>query len=181
MSKGILDGGRPKLRGRLDLHRQTDLSHYDNLLSEEVKEKIREKARLMVQNELKDRVEKQLLDQYLTEERRALDPDEEQLAIFLHLPLHMPYIMLDGTQYFHDNTYYVVATVAAVLIEQMNRGWAHEELTEVRDSRTRRRSRAPAGMGIGNYLGERAPRGLSVSAGALQGASSHGLLGISPN
>jgi hypothetical protein len=180
----ILENGKPTRGRRIDIERQRDDPANFGLLTAAEKEAIREKARLTVQNELKDREEKALLDQYLKEEREAADPKQQLVPIFLDLaPVGGPkmdnnYVMLDGVQYFHGAVHYVNEHVYRVLLEQMNRGWAHEEETEVRDVQTRRRSRAPAHVGIGNFTDNRQPRDMVVSSSQLAGVSPSSLLGM---
>lgn len=171
----ILENGKPTRR--VDLKRQRDDADSFSL-SDQEKAAIREKARLQVLNEVKDREEKSLLSQYVDEEREKLLPEYELVPVWLELPGSAECIMLDGKQYFHNRLYNVTPAVFAVLVEQMNRGWAHEEETEVRDTKTRRRHRAPAHVGIGNFVDNRRPRDMVVSSGQLQGAGASQLLGI---
>lgn len=169
----ILESGKPTKR--VDLQRQHDEVI---TLSDEEKAAIRKKAKLQVLNEVKDREEKSLLAQFIEEEREKLLPECEMVPVWLDLPGSSECIMLDGRQYFHNRLYKVTPAVFTVLVEQMNRGWAHEEETEVRDAKTRRRHRAPAHVGIGNFVDNRRPRDLVVSSGQLQGAGASQLLGI---
>jgi len=180
----ILEKGTPPehlakdRRRRIDIERQRDDPSTFNLLSQKERDAIREKARLTVQNEMKDREEKALLDRYIDEERKASDPKEQLVPIFLELAGHSEYIMLDGVQYFHQRLHHVTSSVFAVLVEQQARGWAHEEETEVRDTKTRRRFRAPSYVGAQNFMDNRRPRDLEVSSGQLMGANPATLLGI---
>lgn len=169
---GTLEGQRPK---RLNYGRpQIDLAK-TRLTPEEI-QAIREKARAKVELELKDREEADLLAQFVEEARRAHDPKEELHPLFLQLAPSQPWIMLDGTQYLDGHTYRVRQAVYDVLVEQMGRGWAHEELTQVRSDSGY--SRRPSHIGTGNFVGQRAPRNLVVSAGALEGSSARSLLGL---
>lgn len=174
----ILENGRPnRPKQGPDLRKQVDDPARFSALSVAEKEKIREKARLTVLNELKDREEKALLDQYIREERQATVPEEQLVPIFLNLALHSSYIMLDGVQYLNETLYHVTPGVFAVLTEQMSRGWAHEDQTQVSD-RTRGRMPAPLHAGGANYLDNRKPRDLHVSSGVLQGSAPGALLGV---
>jgi hypothetical protein len=179
----ILDNGRPDRRPRLDLQRQQD-DPASFTLSDAEKAEICKKAKLTVANELKDRAEKVLLEAYIREERELAIPEERLLPIFLDLaPVGGPkmsanYIMLDGVQYFHNQLHYVTDSVFRVLLEQMNRGWAHEEETEVRDEKNRRRHRAPSYLGFSNFQDHRQPRNLVTSSGVLAGATPESLLGL---
>jgi hypothetical protein len=168
-----LDGDRPK---KLDFKRQRDEIPAMSLTPGEVAE-IREQARLKVAVEMKDKEHARLLQEFIDDERRAHVPEQQTQPLCLDLAPSMPYIMLDGTQYMHGHLYYVTAGVMAVLIEQMNRGWAHEEITQVRDNNNVRR-RPPAHVGVSNFMGDRNPRDLRVSSGVLAGSSPANLLGI---
>lgn len=172
----IMDNGKPDHR-RPRFAKQADDPASFTTLTDEEKAAIREKARLTVQNELKDREEKSLLDAYLKEERQKVIPEEQVEPIWLNLAMHTAYIRLDDKMYLNETLYYVTPPVFQVLTEQMARGWAHEQETEVRDARTRRRAVPPA-LSIGNYGDNRQPRGLKVSSGQLAGAAPAALLGI---
>lgn len=161
---GTMDGQRPPA---LTYRAQANPPPKDSKLSTKEVAAIREKARNQVELELKDREEADLLERFKQEERRRHDPKLEEQPIFLDLAPSQPWIMLDGTQYLDGHLYYVTPPVFAVLLEQMNRGWAHEELTQVRsDSGYARR---PAHVGTGNFLGNRTPRDMRISAGAMAG------------
>lgn len=157
---------------RIDVAPQRDdpMRFDQDLLTADEKEALRAKARATIVQEQKDKLRDALYAQFLDEERRTHDPKKATVPILLQLAAHAQYIMLDGRQYHTDQVYHVTSDVAAVLIEQMNRGWAHEELTEVRDYRTRRRGRPPPGIGYGNFMDNRLPRNMQVSTGELVGA-----------
>jgi hypothetical protein len=178
---GTLDNGRPdrKRPPQISVQRQQDdPNRWGSVLSDAEKAAIREKARTAVRKEQEEREEAALYAEYLKEERRAADPDEELVPIYLELALHSPYIMLDGTQYMNQTQYHVTAAVFRVLVEQMNRGWAHEMETEVREARTRRRVTPPSYIGYGNFLDNRNPRDLKVSSAQLAGTPPAALLGV---
>lgn len=164
---------------RVDIERQVDdPASIDYELSPEDIERIRQDAREMVAAEVRKQKEKALLDQYLKEERRAHVPAKRLVPVFLQLAGFTNYIMLDGTQYFHNEVYHVEPAVASVLIEQMTRGWAHEEMTEVRETKSRRKHHAPMGLGYGNYIGDRAPRELVFNSAQMAGSPAEQLLGV---
>ena len=184
---GMMQSGKPDRSARVgdrkvDLKPQRDdpESMFPELTDAE-KAAIRQKAKLLVANEIKDRQEKALLAQYVDEERAKLDPEQELVPCFLDLAPHCEYIMLDGTQFYHNRLYHVTPPVFSVLVETMNRGWAHEDQTEVRDTKTRRRHRAPAHVGIANFMDNRRERNLTVSSAQLEGANPAQLLGIGAN
>ncbi len=171
----IMDNGKPARvdRGkRLDLAPQRDdpMRFDQDLLTEEAKEALRAKARSVALEEQKNKLSDALYAGYLEEARRSHDPQKQTVPILLQLAGHASYIMLDGKQFHTDKIHHVTPDVAHVLIEQMNRGWAHEELTEVRDHRTRRRWRPPPGIGFGNFMDNRLPRNMTLSTDQLAGA-----------
>jgi len=173
----IMDNGKPARIGngkKLDLTPQRDdpMRFDQDLLTEGEKEALRAKARETVLQEQKDKYSDALYAEYLGKERKVLDPKKQTVPILLQLAGHAQYIMLDGIQFHTDQIYHVTTDVAHVLIEQMNRGWAHEELTEVRDHRTRRRWRPPPGIGYGNFMDNRLPRNMTLSTDQLGGAVS---------
>lgn len=180
---GVLDGDRPE-NGNGKKKREvptppTREIKYERVvdakaataLSEEEIAAIREKARLQVINEMKDKAERALLAQFVVEERELLIPEEEMVEIFLNLAPHSNYIMLDGKQYHHEHWYRVRRPVFAVLTEQMNRGWAHDDQTQVSDEKGRRRWRPPTGIGFDNFSHRVGPwgnnRNLVVGSGQL--------------
>lgn len=147
-------------------------------LTEREKTEIREKARLTVANEIKDRKHEALLAQYLQEEREKNEPAAQLVPCFVQLPGHCEYLMLDGTQFYHNRLYHVTTSVFRVLVEQMARSFAHEEETEVRDVSTKRRHPTPSHIGTANYQDHRRPRDMVVSSSQLAGAPASALLGI---
>lgn len=188
---GVMDGDRPGQKNgskkqatppsRTIAYQPMRDADAASVLSDEEKATIRARAREKVQEELKDRATKTLLDQYLEEERQLSIPGEELVPIFLDLAPHSQYIMLDGRQYLHHHWYEVKRPVFQVLSEQMNRGWAHDEQTQVTDSKGRRRYRPPMGLGFDNFAGRVGPwgndRNLVVGSSQLAGAGPAGVMG----
>jgi hypothetical protein len=168
MENGRPDRGKKEPKG-LKFERQRDPS-LDGLLTEEEKVELRLQAREDFDKERKKQAADAFYKQALDDERRAGDPQYERVPVFLQLPGSANYIMLDGKQFFTDTVYNdVPLPVATVLIEQMNRAWAHEEVTEVRDSQSRRRWRPPPGIGYSNFLGQRSPRNIVTSSAGMDG------------
>jgi hypothetical protein len=173
----ILDNGKPDRKLGLQPQRD-DPNVFGIELTAAERAAIREKAKLQIRNELKDKAEAALLAEFLDEERSRVDPTQVLLPIYLELAGHESHLLVDGFMYHHQHLYHVTPTVFATLAEMMARGWAHEEETEVRDTQTRRRHRAPGHVGVNNFTDHRQPRDLRVSSGQLQGASAGALLGI---
>jgi hypothetical protein len=98
-----------------------------DLISDEQKKALRAKA---LEHVTKKRVEK-AEDEYFQQaihEAELVDKPEEQLEyILLDMAGHAPYIMLDGVQFFHGQTYEVTRSVANTMREIVARGWKHED------------------------------------------------------
>lgn len=163
---------------RVDIERQRDdPDRFAVELSPAEIEAIRAEARETVAKEIRKQKEKALLDKFLVEERRAAIPAKRLVPVFLQLAGSTNYIMLDGHQYYHDNVYHVEEAVAQVLVEQMTRGWAHEEMTQVSQAKGNRRHRPPPGLGYGNFTGDRAPRDMTIGP-SMAGSSAEAILGV---
>jgi hypothetical protein len=179
---GTMEGGRPpRKQPGITYSKQRDELPLGTLSEAEI-ETIRARARQQVADEIKDKATKQLLEQFVDEERQMSVPGEEMLEIYLNLAPHSQYIMLDGRQFMHEHAYRVKRSVFAVLVEQMTRGWAHDDQTQVQDSKGRRRWRPPLGIGMDNFNGRVGPwganRNLTVSAGEALRSSSSAIMGV---
>jgi hypothetical protein len=158
-------GKKNKPQEPIKFEKQVDsLSSFVGLLTEAEKAEIRQQAKDQVLKEQKDREKAALLAQFIKEEKQIVDPKEMVYPIVLHLAPHANCIMLDGKQYFTEQVYDVTIPVGHVLIEQMNRGWAHEAATQVTDSKGRRPFQPPMGIGFGNFMDNRRPRNLAVGS-----------------
>ena len=100
-----------------------------DLLDEEDRLKLREKARDTVAAKIKAKQEAELLKKYEKEYERELtdDPNEEYRTVLIDLPGHAPDIRLDEQRFYHGRTYEVKASVYDYIMEQMQRCWAHED------------------------------------------------------
>jgi|SRR5215469_15218906 len=170
---GVMDNGKPP---RVERHRKVDVApqrddpgRFENLLSQDEIEALRAKAREEAIKEVKDRQSQALYRTFLDEERVAVEPALAKVPIVLQLAPHAQYIMLDGTQYHTNEEYWVTSNVAAVLIEQANRGWAHEIETQVHDPKRPRRVLPPAGYGFANFFDGRQPRNLVTDSAGVSG------------
>lgn len=59
--------------------------------------------------------------------RRARTPAEQMVSVMLDLASFVPYVAIDGVQYFHGGRYDVPRSTAIVLYEQMQRSWMHQD------------------------------------------------------
>lgn len=154
-----------KLKG-LRVSPQVNLAEIGELTEEE-RDAIRARARTKVAEEVKKRKETAYFQLMLVEERQRIDPSETLEPIFLELAPNTEYIMLDGTQFFHGQLYHVTAKVWSVLAEQINRGWAHDEQTQVRDENGQTSLRAPRYIGTGNFVDRRRQQNIKTSAAQM--------------
>ena len=179
MSDEVFPNGTPR-RGRPPRNNEptqpvgfepqrNDPASFDNLLSQAEIEQLRADARAAVLAEQKQRVSDAMFAEFLKEERQAHDPKKKLVPIFLQLAGHAQYIMLDCKQYHTNNVYHVTEDVYAVLVEQMNRGWAHEDETQVVGKNGRRSFRPPPGIGYANFMDQRVPRNIVTSSDGLGG------------
>jgi hypothetical protein len=70
-------------------------------------------------------------DAYFAEEmdrlRRGHIPDDQLVGVTMDMAPFLPYIMIDGVQFFHGYTYEVSRSQAMVLFEQQQRSWQHQD------------------------------------------------------
>lgn len=115
MAKGSKGPGR--------IQPPTDIS----LLTDEEKKALRESARKSVLEEMKQEARDEYFRQALTAVRRKNTPAAQMIDVFIDIAPFLPCIAIDGVQYFHGYTYSVERTRAAVLYEQMQRSWLHQD------------------------------------------------------
>lgn len=136
----------------------------EGVLSEDEKAQLRAEARAAVDAEQKALTREQLLRQYIAEERRKRDPQEEMKYITLDLAGHSDRIMLDGIMYMHGIKYAVPKSKFDTLREIVARGWKHED--EVgganRDQYQRPRDTHIRNNGYGEGIVTNAPRQLGA-------------------
>lgn len=97
------------------------------LLSEEDKAALRGEAQKSVLAEMEQEARDEFFRQAVAEARRAKTPASQIIKVFLDIAPYLPYIAIDGIQYFHGYTYDVERTRALVLYEQMQRSWLHQD------------------------------------------------------
>lgn len=101
----------------------TDMS----LLSDEDKKALATEARKSLLEEMKQDARDVYFQAELTKLRRKNTPAEQIVSVMLDLASFVPYVAIDGTQYFHGYRYDVPRTTAIVLYEQMQRSWMHQD------------------------------------------------------
>ena len=131
------------------------------LLSDAEKTALRTKALERVNQERKDAAMDAFLADEVSKARRAHLPEEEMKYISLDMAGHSDRIMIDGTVYFHGQTYEVPKRLYDVLREVVGRGWEHEDEIGGANRDVYRRPRATAlqpgmaGLSASTILGMR--------------------------
>ena len=102
--------------------------HVDtSILSDEDRLAISKEAAASIEAELSQDARDAYFAAELAKLRRKHIPSERLVKVHVHLAPFAPHLLIDGDQYFHDFTYDVEAPRAAVLYEQMQRSWAHQD------------------------------------------------------
>ncbi len=63
----------------------------------------------------------------IAEARRGHTPADQIIPVTIDIAPFVPYIAIDGVQYFHGYSYQVPRSRALVLYEQMQRSWLHQD------------------------------------------------------
>jgi hypothetical protein len=98
-----------------------------SLLSPEDKAALKAEARKSILEEMKQDARDEFFRKAIAEARREHVPEEQILGVFIDLAPFVAHILIDGVQYFHGYSYNVPRTRAAVLYEQMQRSWLHQD------------------------------------------------------
>lgn len=98
-----------------------------NLLTEEEKEALTAEARQMILKDMKQDARDKYFDREVAKLRREHIPSDQFMRLTISSAEYVPYFMLDGDRYYNGYTYDVPQRVAAVLMEQMQRSWQHQE------------------------------------------------------
>lgn len=106
---------------------QTELPVDYSVLSKTEREALTQTAQQSVDEAVKQKAS----DAYFAKEterlRRKHIPSEQYVRIVIDSAPYVPYFMLDGVQFFNGYEYQVVRSQAAVLTEQMQRSWQHQD------------------------------------------------------
>lgn len=98
-----------------------------DLLSKDDRETLDSEAQKSVAAELAQDARDAYFAEALAKARRAHVPSDELLNVTIDVAPYVPFIMLDGVQFFHGYTYQVANRVRMVLMEQMQRSWLHQD------------------------------------------------------
>lgn len=97
------------------------------LLSADDKKALREEAAKTVLEELTQEARDEYFKRAIAEVRREHTPRDQIIPVTIDIAPFVPYIAIDGVQYFHGYSYQVPRSRAAVLYEQMQRSWLHQD------------------------------------------------------
>lgn len=138
-------------------------AEYEDILDpEDVKEvyseaaaALKKKQRALARKELLAQATRELEHEAkLAQERGRARGD--MVDVVINLAPYTADIRLDGKSYMHGRTYRVTRKVAAVLQEQMQRSWQHQEGLNGKNERPYRRTLADRGITANNAPGVRA-------------------------
>ncbi len=121
------------------IKRKVDVS----ILSDEVKNELRAKAKATVGDEKLKAAKQQYLDQMLADERREVGIDEPMVDFFIDLAPYADRIMIDGVIYFQNRTVKVRESVAAVMAEMVQATWRHQSIIDGKNEDFYRKKLAP--------------------------------------
>lgn len=98
-----------------------------NLLSVDEREALKAEARKSVLEEMTQDARDAFFKEAMDAVRRENVPAEQYIHVMIDVAPFIPFIMIDGTQYFHGYGYDVEQRRALVLYEQMQRSWLHQD------------------------------------------------------
>jgi hypothetical protein len=110
------------------------------LLSAEEKAKLRQQAKDRVRADQIKAAQKAYFDKMLDEERRALDPEEEEVEFAIDLPMFAKHVMINGVQYLHGGVYTTTRARFDTIADIIAQAWRHDDAVleeEVRDRNRR--------------------------------------------
>lgn len=127
-----------KTPAKSSIKRKVDVS----ILSDEVKNELRVKAKAQVADEKTKAAKAQYLEQLLAEERRETGLDEPMVECYIDLAPYADRIMIDGVVYFQGRTVKVRESVKAVMMEMMQATWQHQSVIDGKPESFYRKSRS---------------------------------------
>src|SRR4029077_9778703 len=103
-----------------------------SLLKDDDKKALREEAKKSVLAEM----EQDARDKYYSDEmarlRREKIPADQLVMLTIDAAPYVPFIMLDGVQFYHGYTYEVTVAQATTINEIMQRTWQHQDTIDGR-------------------------------------------------
>jgi hypothetical protein len=132
------------------------------LLSAEQRAALTTQAHASVLEEMSQAARDKFFQDEIERIRREQVPEDQIVSITIDVAPFVPFIMLDGTQYFHGYTYQVPHKVRLVILEQCQRSWLHQD--EI-DGRSRTDAyRRPRDLKIGPSNAGTPTRGFATGA-----------------
>ncbi len=98
-----------------------------NLLTDEDRKSLTAEARKHVLDGMRQDARDKYFQTELTKLRSEKLPSEQYVRLSIESAQYVPFFMIDGVQFYNGYTYDVTRKVAAVLMEQMQRSWQHQE------------------------------------------------------
>jgi len=98
-----------------------------SLLAPEDMEALRKEARASILEEMKQAARDKFFENEREKLRREKVPADTLVDIEINSAPYVPYFMLDGKSFYNGYTYKIPSKVAAVLYEQMQRSWRHQD------------------------------------------------------
>lgn len=98
-----------------------------DLLNDEDRIALRAAAEKSVLEEMSQDARDAFYAEEMARIRRGKVPADALLQVKMDMAPFVPFIMLDGVQFFHGYTYEVPQKQALVLYEQMQRSWYHQD------------------------------------------------------
>lgn len=124
---------KPTERARIPV----DLS----VLDDETRRALDAEAEKSIASEMEQDARDKYFADAIARKRRKHVPAEQRMDVTIEAAPYVPFFMIDGEQFFVGSTYNVTTGQAAVLHEQMQRSWQHQEETSgQRNSNSYRRS-----------------------------------------
>ncbi len=97
------------------------------LLNNVEREELEKAARADVDEEMKQAARDKYFADVKDKLRRRHTPAERYERLLINAAPYVPFLMLDGVMFYHSHTYKVTGAQAAVLREQMQRSWLHQD------------------------------------------------------
>jgi hypothetical protein len=133
------------------------------LLSAEEKAKLRQQAKDRVRADQIKAAQKAYFEKMLDEERRALDPEEEEVEFAIDLPLFAKHVMINGVQYMHGGVYTTTRARFDSIADIVAQAWRHDDA--ILEEEVRDRARRSYGTRIRNGAVTNMP---SIQRGAVR-------------
>lgn len=121
-----------------------------NLLTAEDRAALQVEARKSVLEEMTQDARDEFFKEAMDAARRENVPAEQYRHVMIDVAPFVPFIMIDGIQYFHGYGYDVEQRRALVLYEQMQRSWQHQDQIDGRAKHDSYRRPVNAVLGPGH-------------------------------